>query len=225
LITAPNRESSLVIVTRHEIRCCRFVARAIAAARKLGDDAFQASQMMYRSDADMKSDDEEFELYEKIYLAEIDRKEKLISRLNLPLAMIVALLSFLSYLLAKAPQTDTTPGVYFWIMYLMAGVFVLRAMWHFAGAWLVRFDDLAIPVAEKLENHRKMLIEYYDGSVEQANSFFMQIMMDYYVMGATKNATNNDRRGSELDALSRNVIYAVIWSMTSFVPVFISTRP
>lgn len=46
-----------------------------------------------------QSDDEEYKLYEKIYLAEIDRKEKLISRLNLPLALIVALLSFLSYLL------------------------------------------------------------------------------------------------------------------------------
>ncbi|MBV4522593.1 hypothetical protein KVG88_21235 [Pseudomonas sp. SWRI74] len=172
----------------------------------------------------MKSEDEEFKLYEKIYMAEADRKEKLLSRLNLPLAMIIALLSFLSYLLPKAPPTDTTAGIYFWILYLGAGVFIIRAMWHFARAWRIRFDDLAIPVAEKLEDHRKTLISYYDGSVELANSFFMQIMMDYYVMGATKNATNNDRRGNELDALSKNVIYAVIWSMFSFLPVFTYTR-
>lgn len=173
----------------------------------------------------MRSDDEEYKLYEKIYLAEADRKEKLISRLNLPLALIVALLSFLSYLLPKAPPTETTAGIFFWILYLGAGVFVVRAMWHFAWAWRVRFDDLAIPVAEKLEAHRKTLIDYYDGSVEQANSFFMQIMMDYYVMGATRNATNNDRRSNELDGLSRNVIYAVIWSLISFLPIYISTHP
>nr|WP_314658183.1 hypothetical protein [uncultured Pseudomonas sp.] len=173
----------------------------------------------------MRSDDEEYKLYEKIYLAEADRKEKLISRLNLPLALIIALLSFLSYLLPKAPPAGTTAEIYFWILYLGAGVFVVRAMWHFARAWRVRFDDLAIPVAEKLEAHRKTLIDYYDGSVEQANSFFMQIMMDYYVMGATRNATNNDRRGNELDGLSRNVIYAVVWSLASFLPVFVSTRP
>ena len=180
---------------------------------------------MQWSKLDMTSDDEEYKLYEKIYLAEADRKEKLISRLNLPLALIVALLTFLSYLLPKAPPTETTAGIYFWILYLGAGVFVIRAMWHFAWAWRVRFDDLAIPVAEKLEDHRKLLIDYYNGSVEQANSFFMQIMMDYYVMGATRNATNNDRRSNELDGLSRNVIYAVTWSLISFLPIYISTHP
>lgn len=173
----------------------------------------------------MRSDDEEYKLYEKIYLAEADRKEKLISRLNLPLALIVALLSFLSYLLPKAPPTETTAGIFFWILYLGAGIFVVRAMWHFAWAWRVRFDDLAIPVAEKLEAHRKTLIDYYDGNIEQANSFFMQIMMDYYVMGATRNATNNDRRSNELDGLSKNVIYAVIGSLVSFLPIYISTHP
>lgn len=173
----------------------------------------------------MRSDDEEYKLYEKIYFAEADRKEKLISRLNLPLAMIVALLSFLSYLLPKAPPTETTAGLYFWILYLAAGFFAIRAMWHFARAWRVHLEDLAVPVAEKLETHRKALIDYYDGSIEQANSFFMQIMMDYYVMGATRNTENNDRRSSELDALSKNVIYAVILSLMSFLPVYVSTQP
>jgi hypothetical protein len=172
----------------------------------------------------MTSDDEEYKLYEKIYLSEADRKEKLLSRLNLPLAMIVALLSLLSYLLPKAPTVESTEGVFFWILYIMAGVFVVIAMWHFARAWRVRFDDLAIPVAEKLEGHRKILIDYYDGVLKDANSFFMQIMMDYYVMGATRNATNNDRRSAEIDALSKNVIYAVILSLISFLPVYISTK-
>lgn len=174
---------------------------------------------------EMTSNDEEYKLYEKIYLAEADRKEKLLSRLNLPLAMIVALLSFLSYLLPKAPKDGTTESLFFWILYLMAGVFLIRAMWHFAWAWRVRFDDLAIPLAEKLEAHRKTLVDYYDGSVQEANSFFMQIMMDYYVLGATRNATNNDRRSAEVDQLSKNVIYAVVLSLISFLPVYVASKP
>ncbi|NNB42344.1 hypothetical protein [Pseudomonas chlororaphis] len=172
----------------------------------------------------MKSDDEEYKLYEKIYLAEAERKEKLMSRLNLPLAMIVALLSFLSYLLSKAPSVDTTEGVFFWVAYLMAGVYLLVAMAHFSKAWRVRKDDLIIPTAEKLENHRKSLLNYYDGNVEQANGLFMQTMMDYYIMGATRNATNNDSRSTQLDQFSKYVIYAVIASVIAFIPAYAATH-
>lgn len=172
----------------------------------------------------MKSDDEEYKLYEKIYLAEAERKEKLMSRLNLPLAMIVALLSFLSFLLSQAPSVDTTEGVFFWIAYLMAGVYLIVAMAHFSKSWRVRKDDLAIPTAEKLENHRKLLLGYYDGDVTQANGQFMQTMMDYYIMGATRNATNNDNRSAQLDQFSKYVIYAVIASVIAFIPAYTATH-
>jgi hypothetical protein len=176
-----------------------------------------------RSHSHMKSDDEEYKLYEKIYLAEAERKEKLMARLNLPLAMIVAVLSFLSYLLSKAPPVEVTAGVYFWISYLMAVVFVLVAMAHFSQGWRVRLDDLAIPTADELESHRRSLIDYYDGDIVEANGWFMQIMMDYYIMGATRNAKNNDRRSSQLDQCSKYVIYAVVASIISFVPTYTSS--
>lgn len=172
----------------------------------------------------MKSDDEEYKLYEKIYLAEAERKEKLMSRLNLPLAMIVALLSFLSYLLSKSPRVETIEGVLFWIAYLMAGVFLSVATAHFSKAWRVRKDDLAIPTAEKLENHRKSLLDYYEGNIAQANGQFMQTMMEYYIMGATRNATNNDSRSAQLDQFSKYVIYAVIASVIAFIPAYSATN-
>ncbi|VVQ37015.1 hypothetical protein [Pseudomonas fluorescens] len=172
----------------------------------------------------MKSDDEEYKLYEKIYLAEAERKEKLMSRLNLPLAMIVALLSFLSFLLSKTPSVDTAEGVVFWIAYLMAVVYLLVAMAHFSKAWRVRKDDLVIPTAEKLESHRKLLLEYYDGDIVQANGQFMQTMMDYYIMGATRNAINNDSRSNQLDQFSKYVIYAVIASIIAFIPAYTVTH-
>lgn len=172
----------------------------------------------------MKSDDEEYKLYEKIYLAEAERKEKLLARLNLPLAMIVALLSYLSYLLSKAPSVDSTEGVFFWITYLMAGVYLLVAAAHFSKAWRVRKDDLVIPTAEDLEGHRKILIKYFDGDISKANGQFMQIMMDYYIMGATRNAKNNDSRSTQLDQFSKYVIYSVIASIIAFVPVYSATH-
>lgn len=47
-----------------------------------------------------------FAFYEKIYFYELERKEKLISRLNLPLAILGVLLTFLSYMLAKPPSSE-----------------------------------------------------------------------------------------------------------------------
>lgn len=172
----------------------------------------------------MKSDDEEYKLYEKIYLAEAERKEKLMARLNLPLAMIVALLSFLSYLLSKAPSVETTEGVIFWTAYFMAGIYLLVAMAHFSKAWRVRKDDLIIPTAEKLENYRKSLLDYYSGNIAQANGQFMHTMMDYYIMGATRNATNNDNRSAQLDQFSKYVIYAVIASIIAFIPAYAASH-
>lgn len=58
-------------------------------------------------------DKSRFALYEKLYFHELDRKDKLLARLNLPLAMIAGLLSFFGYLLNKAPSSsDGWPGVF-----------------------------------------------------------------------------------------------------------------
>jgi len=172
----------------------------------------------------MKSDDEEYKIYEKIYNTESERKEKLMARLNLPLTIIVALLSFLSYLLSKAPSRETTEGVFFWISYIMAVVYLLVAMAHFSKAWRVRNEDLIIPPADKLETYRKTLVDYHDGDREKANSLFMQTMMEYHIMGATRNALNNDSRSIQLDLFSKYVIYAVIVSIIAFTPTYLSSK-
>jgi len=92
----------------------------------------------------MKADDDHYKLYEKIYFFEAERKEKLIARLNLPLAMLVALSSFLSYLLGKAPPSTTTAGMYFWIFFLCCTVCVGIGVFHFAKAWRIRNHDLTL---------------------------------------------------------------------------------
>lgn len=174
----------------------------------------------------MKADDDCYKLYEKIYFFEADRKEKLIARLNLPLAMLVALSSFLSYLLGKAPPSTHTAGVFFWIFFLWCAICVGIGIFHFAQAWRIRNADLAIPTTTKLEAHRQALVAYYgEGGEEEANSFFFQIMADYYVMGATKNSLNNDDRTAELDLLSKFVIWSIVLAILSFVPFYLYNNP
>lgn len=64
-------------------------------------------------------DKEKFTFYEKVFYQELDRKEKLYARLSMPLAMLVAIVTFLSYMLNKAPTTEGGfASVFFWIFYL-----------------------------------------------------------------------------------------------------------
>lgn len=174
----------------------------------------------------MKADEDHYKLYEKIYFFEAERKEKLIARLNLPLAMLVALSSFLSYLLGKAPPSTTTAGIFFWIFLSCCGICVGLGIYHFARAWRLRNVDLALPTSAKLEVHRQQLLDYYGPGAEGvANGFFIQTMADYYVMGASTNSINNDDRSGELDLLSKFVIWSIVLAVFSFIPFYLHNNP
>lgn len=48
-----------------------------------------------------------FAFYEKLYFQELERREKLSARLNVPLAILVAVIGFLSFMLNSAPTGIT----------------------------------------------------------------------------------------------------------------------
>jgi hypothetical protein len=65
------------------------------------------------------NEDQLFQLYEKLYFHELDRREKLSARLNMPLAVLVAITDFLSYMLQNRQEHLTGWfDLAFWIFYL-----------------------------------------------------------------------------------------------------------
>ena len=172
-------------------------------------------------------DEGRFVLYEKLYFHELDRKDKLLARLNLPLAMIAGLLSFFGYLLNKSPSADDGwHGIFFWILYDYAFIFFLRALWHFRKAWIRGEYDYVLPVLKRLEEHLQNDLKPYFGSDKDGlNSHFEKVIYDYYVAGSTINATNNDERSRELDQLAKNVALCAVMAILSFIPYFIATHP
>lgn len=173
----------------------------------------------------MIADSDVFKLYEKTYNYENERKEKLIARLNLPLAMIIALISFLSYMLNMAPISSIGRiAVFFWISYLCSCFCVICALWSFKNAWSIRNQDLAIPVATELEAYRGEVLCCY-GNESEANDYFMSVILRYYIEGAACNARNNDARAEFLNSLSKFVIYAIVLALFSFIPFYMHTHP
>ncbi|WP_256574592.1 hypothetical protein [Pseudomonas sp. B15(2017)] len=165
-----------------------------------------------------------FAFYEKIYFYELERKEKLISRLNLPLAILGVLLSFLSYMLGKAPGSeDGFAGISFWILYLSAVFCLLCGIYYFRSSWQIRDFDRGLPTLTELENYHAEATAHFavhGENQDDAETYFKTIILNYYIEGATVNTLNNDKRGSKLVSLANSVTLTMIFSVLSFVPFY-----
>lgn len=168
---------------------------------------------------------ERFALYEKVFFQELDRKEKLYARLSMPLAMLVAIVTFLSYMLNKAPTTeDGTSSVFFWIFYLSTCVMLFLGGWYFRAAWTLRDSDRGLPTLIDLETHRRSFsddFEKYWDTPEEAEKHFKSLVLNYYIEGATVNTENNDKRGACLRSLANYVTAALFLSVLSFLPFYV----
>lgn len=168
---------------------------------------------------------ERFALYEKIYFHEMDRKEKLISRLNLPLAMIVAVVSFLSYMLDKAPTTeDGYAGVFFWSSYFCTIVSLVVGSWYFWSSWQLRAFDKGLPTLLELEDYRgkaEAHFSVYGENEDDAETYFKSVILGYYIEGATTNTKNNDKRTGYLASLASYVTLTIVLAVFSFLPFYL----
>lgn len=168
---------------------------------------------------------ERFTFYEKVFYQELDRKEKLYARLNMPLAMLVAIVTFLSYMLNKAPTTQAgSASVFFWVLYLSTCVMLLCGAWYFRAAWALRDSDRGLPTLLEIETHRRSFSDDYQlywDAPEEAEVHFRGVILNYYVAAATVNAENNDKRGEYLRSLSNCVTVALVFSVLSFFPFYV----
>lgn len=168
---------------------------------------------------------ERFTFYEKVFYQELDRKEKLYARLNMPLAMLVALVTFLSYLLSKAPTTNSgTASVFFWVFFLSACATLLIGALYFRATWALRDSDRGLPTLMELETHRRSFtddFEKYWDTPEDADQHFKGLVLNYYIEGATVNTENNDKRGQYLRSLANCVTLALFLSVLSFFPFYV----
>ena len=168
---------------------------------------------------------ERFAFYEKVFYQEIDRKEKLYARLSMPLAMLVAIVTFLSYMLNKSPTTeDGTGSVFFWIFYLAACVTLLIGTLYFRATWSLRDSDRGLPTLMDLETHRRSFSDDYEkywDAPEDADKYFKNLILNYYIEAATINTENNDKRGVYLRSLANYVTLAVFLSILSFLPFYL----
>jgi hypothetical protein len=172
---------------------------------------------------DSMNQEQLFTFYEKLYFQEMERREKLSARLNVPLAILVAVVGFLSFMLNGATVgISGWPSILFWTLFLSACGATAVGAWFFKASWFGHTDKL-LPTANETENYREKLNNLYkdfDEKEQWVEESLKQYLYDYYRNFSSENTVNNDTRSYSLYCATYAITTAVLLAFSAFVPYF-----
>lgn len=164
-----------------------------------------------------------FSFYEKLYFQELERREKLSARLNIPLAILVAVVGFQSFMLNSAPfGVLGWSGLLFWTFFVLASCATAVGAWFFRASWFGHTDKL-LPTANETEAYRSQLIDLYkdfDEKEKLVEDALTQYLYDYYKQFSSENTVNNDTRAYRLYQATYAITVAVLLAFLAFIPYF-----
>lgn len=170
---------------------------------------------------------ERFALYEKLYFNELDRREKISTRLALPFAVLVATASLLSFMLNSGTMPkDGNYGISFWVLFLSACSALAIGAWFFRKAWFGHTDKL-LPTASDIEAYYEELLKTYMGyekSDELVKSAFDSFLFSHYAQFSSENAINNDQRSYNIYRSTVSLTVSVLLSFAASVPFFLAKQ-
>ncbi|GIC79338.1 hypothetical protein [Moritella sp. F3] len=160
--------------------------------------------------------------YKDEYHFEIQRSEIFDSRLQVPTAAIIVLISFLAYIFEKVnffgePVGVATFGVIyvFSVLITFVSVCFLVVVW---GGSKYKF----LPLPKDLELHRKDLKNYFseDDLGQNTIDLYKNNLLNYYVECASFNSDINQLRARRLYLGVIAMSAASVMALTSYVPYY-----
>lgn len=163
-----------------------------------------------------------FAHYEKVYYHEVGRKEQIFSRLNIPLAVMVAIVGFYAVIIASNYRALSLGGaIWFWVVMGLSIAALIIGAGFFVDALLGRMDK-APAVPNDLEKWRRDLINHYSGS-PNADALVAKEVRDAvsadFMNCASILTLNNDRKASSLYYCNLSVIVAVFFAAIAYAIV------
>ena len=164
-----------------------------------------------------------FDLYEKLYFHEIDVRERLNSRLQIPLAIIALLFGFLAYMLQnKCSRIGTFPETIFWVFLSLSFIMVCFCILFFILS-LYSFKHKLLPSAISTDQYKQELIEHYkdhEDPEKLVKKYLKQYLYDYYRDFSSENTIINDRKSFYLHVTNLFLIISLIFSFFTFIPYY-----
>jgi hypothetical protein len=167
---------------------------------------------------------ETFALYEKLYFHEIDSREKLNSRLQMPLALIVSFIGALAFMLQNF-ECEKFSGLSIIFLILLAGstLCLVRAIWFFIRSWYGNTYSF-LPSAKDTEQYHSTLVEMYKQYArgdQLAKSHFEDYIRRYYIDCSSANTECNDRRSVYVHKTNSALIATAVVAFLAFFTFYL----
>lgn len=161
-----------------------------------------------------------FKLYEKLYFQEIEAREKINARLQLPLAIIIAQIGVVVYIFKTVKSFEFSFGYFCLIISLLVTIIALGfAVYYFVRSWF-NYTYRFLPTARETDNYRKLLEEHYKDLTDKDN-YIQDALSDYlynaYVESSSHNTLNNDRRSAFLHKTTSRLIISFVSSLLTMI--------
>lgn len=164
-----------------------------------------------------------FELYERLYFHEIEMREKLNGRLQLPLAVLISVIGALAFMLRNFSNSgEKNLLILFLLLYVLSCLFVVIGVHYFIRSWY-GYEYSFIPSAVETENYRQTLVETYaefENSEDLVEMHFANFLRKYYIECSSKNTENNDKRSLFLHFTNRHIVTGAIFAFLSLIPFY-----
>lgn len=170
------------------------------------------------------SSQDRFKLYEKLYFHELNRRESMVQRLSLPVAITIGLLGFCSYLLNNKPDFNAQwESSTYWIFLLLSISSIALGLWFFRVVW-IGYKDEMLPTPRSIENYTeecKKNYREYQGEEDTDNAVY-NVMYEYFIQTTTKMTMTNDKRSFNLFLVTICLFLSLLSSIIAYIPVFVN---
>jgi len=164
-----------------------------------------------------------FKLYEKLYFHEIDMRERLNSRLQIPLTIIALLFGFLAFMLQnKCTKVGNITELVFWILFSLSFLAISLSLLFFILSWY-SYKHKLLPSAISTDLYKEDLIEHYkdhENPDKLVEKYLKKYLYDYYRDFSSENTVINDRKSFYLHLTNLFLIISVGLSFLTFIPFY-----
>ncbi len=161
-----------------------------------------------------------FIFYEKSYFHEIEMRDKLTTRLQIPLAIMAALLGFLAFMLRnKEPSVNDTT---FWVLFGASSVLIAISIACFIVSWY-GYKYKLLPTSQATDEYRNELYVFYkeyDNTDKLVEKYLKEYLFNYYRDFSSVNMLINDKKAFYLYLTNLFLIFSIILSFATFLPFY-----
>ncbi|MBU4316123.1 MAG: hypothetical protein KKF30_02480 [Proteobacteria bacterium] len=161
-----------------------------------------------------------FEVYEKLYFHEVEAREKISSRLQIPLAILLSIISVYAHIIKGISLNNHCFwNIIFALTFISSIILFVTSMSYFIRSFYGHTYEF-IPSAIETENYRQKLIETYkeyDDGESIAEQYFDEYIYKYYNECSSLNTKVNDTRSEFLHKCNTYLILSALPLVAAFL--------